>query len=237
MTAGYKNIFTAEPVQWAVDYIQDILETLEGAVDNEYGLALLSLEREELRGIWHELCKNTSQVEGTVHCGFGHDGARLFVIRQLLCALPAVDHCPLYNNDTVFSQACKRLLDEHFFLRSFRLPLDQRAPTPDLVSRALGIVMKNGLADRLLLGNHPLHLYCINYELPSPAYYLYPSHTIVCGTNNFEPHLQLHCLLHELGHVIYATKQAGKHQLKAVARKKTAEQFANRFAATFLSPV
>ena len=219
-TAGFKNVFTAEPVQWAVDYIQDILETLEGAADNEYGLALLTLEREELRSIWHELCQTQNQVEGSVLCGFGHEGARLFVIRQLLCALPALSHCPLHNKDTVFSQACKRLLDEYFFLRSFRLPMDQHAPTSDLVSRALGIVMKNGLANRLLLGNHPLHLYCINYELPSPAYYLYPSHTIVCGTNNFEPHLQLHCLLHELGHVIYAAKQAGKHHLEARSEER-----------------
>ncbi|MDW7652041.1 MAG: hypothetical protein SCK29_02270 [Bacillota bacterium] len=235
MTAGYKNIFTAEPIQWAVDYIQDILETLEeGAIDSDYGLALLALEREELRVILQELQQDVPKVDTPVFCAYGRQGARLFVIRQLLSTLPAVEHCPLHSRDHVYSQACRRLLDESFFLSGFRLSLEKKAPSPETVSRALRILAGSRLAGRLRLNRHPLHLYCLNYELPDPAYYLLPSHTIICGANDFDAHTQLHCLLHEFGHAIYAAKPSVK---PAVERKKAAEQFANHFAAALLTSV
>lgn len=67
MLTGSKTIFTAEPVQWAADYVLDILETLqEGATDSEYGLELLALEREELRGVWQELMNTAPSAKKPV---------------------------------------------------------------------------------------------------------------------------------------------------------------------------
>lgn len=237
MTAGYKNVFNAEPVQWAADYILDILETLEeGVQDSEYGLALLALEREELRGIWHQLMHTVPENEGPVICGFGREGARLFVIRQLLAALPPIKPCPLHGNEEVYHMACRRLVNEFFFLSQFRLVLDSQPPPQELVKRAIRVVVERGMGRELMLNGHPLHLYCLNYQLPDPACYLYPSHTIACGTNHFDTGRQLHMLLHELGHVVFAARQAGVCQTAdSRQRKKAAEQFANRFAAKHLN--
>lgn len=238
MTADIRNIFNTEPVQWAADYIQDILETLEeSADDGEYGLALLSLEREELRGIWHELIQSMPKTAYPAICGYGRQGAQLFIIRQLLAALPPLTHCPLHNQNEIFSHVCKRLVDEFFFLSGIRLAIDTKGPSPEIIHRALGIMTKSGLAKQLYLGNHMLHIYVLEYELPDPAYYIYPSHTILCGATNFDARGQLHCILHELGHVIYAAKKAGTEVNHAALRKKAAEQFANRFAASHLTLV
>jgi hypothetical protein len=231
MNSGYKNIFSAEPVQWAVDYLLDILETLEEAPsDSEYGLGLLALEREEMRSIWQQMTAGLPADGGPVICGYGREGARLFVLRQLLAALPAVKHCPLHGQEQVFRLACKRLVHEFFFLSGFRLALGKNPPTPALTERALRIVSERGLSQALRLNGHPLHLYCLDYELPDTACYLYPSHTIVCGATDFEAGRQLHVLLHELGHAVYAGRRPATPPASAAERKKTAERFANRFA-------
>jgi hypothetical protein len=238
MTSGIKNITVAEPVQWAVDYLLGILETLEDAPsDSEYGLGLLALEREELRVIWHKLSDGLPVNGKPVFCSVGRDGARLFVLRQLLAALPAVRHCPLHGQEQVFRQACKRLVDEFFFLSGFRLSLSKKAPSQILVDRALRIVDDRGLSGALRLNGHSLHMYCLDYELPDPAYYLYPSHTILCGATDFDAGRQLHVLLHELGHAVYATRPLNRPAASETVRKKTAEQFANRFAASHLTTV
>jgi hypothetical protein len=238
MIQGYKNIFTAEPVQWAADYVLDILETLEeGVQDSKYGLDLLALEREELRGVWHELLSTHPSTEGPVFCASGIAGARLFVIRQLLAALPPVKPCPLHDCDEIFQMACRRLVNEFFILSQFRMSLEKKSPPSALVEKALQIVANRGVTDELLLNGHPLHIYCLDYELPEPACYFFLSHTILCGSSDFDAGRQLHCILHELGHVVYAAKQAGKIQPDRVLRKKAAEQFANRFAACHLTPV
>lgn len=237
MTADMKNVFNAEPVQWAADYIQDILETLEDSAQNgEYGLALLALEREELRGIWHELNHSMAKTAYPAMCGYGREGARLFIIRQLLAALPPINPCPLHNKEQLFSHACKRLIHEFFFLSGFRLALDKKAPSPEVVHRALGILTKSGLSNQLYLGKHMLHIYALEYELPDPAYYIYPSHTILCGATDFDVQGQLHCILHELGHVVYAAKKAQTVITHTPLRQRAAEQFANRFAASHLTP-
>jgi hypothetical protein len=235
MSSAYMNVYTAEPIQCAVDYLLDILETLEETTSEcEYGLELLALEREELRGIWQQLIDDAPASGSPAFCGFGREGARLFVIRQLIAALPAVRQCPLHDQDQVFQLACKRLLDEFFFLSSFRLSLEKKTPPSALVNRALRVVTERGMADLLFLNGHPLHIYCLDYEMPDAAYYLYPSHTIVCGANDFEAGRQLHMLLHELGHAVYAGRQLGQPQITEAERKKTAEQFAHRFAALHL---
>lgn len=205
--------------------------------DSGYGLQLLALEREELRSIWHELMNGLPAANGPVFCAFGQEGARLFVIRQLLAMLPSAHHCLLHNQDAVFHGACRRLVDEFMFLSGFRLSMEYRTPDTDIVSAALRIVSGRGLDNQLKIGNHPLHLYCLDYRLPEPAYYLYPSHTVVCGATQFDKRRQLHCLLHELGHVVYAAKQTGGFNADKTARKNAAEQFANRFAVTMLTSV
>ncbi|MCW3488623.1 ImmA/IrrE family metallo-endopeptidase [Dethiobacter alkaliphilus] len=237
MLTGSKTIFTAEPVQWAADYVLDILETLqEGATDSEYGLELLALEREELRGVWQELMNTAPQVKKPVFFAAGREGARLFVIRQLLSVLPA-RQCLLHDPDRVFQQTCVRLAHEYFFFAGFHLCLEKKAPPEEIVTRALKIIERQGLSSKMLLGEHPLHIYCLDYEMPDPAYYLYPSHAIVCGATDFTPQRQLHCLLHELGHVVYAGKQNNKLQPDNASRRQMAEQFANRFARKHLTPV
>ena len=235
MSTGCKSIFTAEPVQWAADYCLDILETLrEGATDSEYGLELLSLEREELRGIWQEQIQPLQEWPQPVYCATGREGARLFVLRQLLSVLPA-KKCLLHDQEEVFQQTCVRLAHEYFFLCSFHLSMDKKAPTETMIHRALHIIDEQKLSTKLLLNGHPLYIFALDYEMPDPAYYLYPSHSIVCGASNFEPHMQLHCLLHELGHVVYAGNQSNKLQLDGPKRRKMAEQFAKRFARKHLT--
>jgi hypothetical protein len=238
LTSRSKRIFTAEPVQWATDYILDILETLEEvAKDSDYGLALLALEREELRGIWHELIGRLPATEGPAICSTGRQGAMLFVIRQLLVSLPPLQPCLRHSQDETYHLACKRLTNEVFFLSQFRLSLERKAPAPELVKSALRIVISRGMATDLLLNGCPLHIYCLNYELPEPASYLFPAHTILCGSNDFDANRQLQLILYELGRVVYTAKQTGKELPPGVLKEKTAEQFAHHFAASHLSLV
>lgn len=235
MTAGYKSVLTSEPIQWAADFLQSIYETVgESGLDSEYGLALLALEREELRSQYHSLLPS-SPPGASVHFFEGRDGACLFVLRQLLAVLPAAEPCPVHHRDTVFQAACRRLQEEYQFLSSFRLTLEKSPPPLPLARLAVDILRANGIQNRLLSAGHPLHLYSLAYEMPAPGYYLYPSHTIICGASDFDRRGQLHCLLHELGHVVYATLRTPQED--ANERKKTAEQFAHRFADRFLVTV
>lgn len=238
MTSRPQHMFTAEPLQWATDYILDILETLEeGAKDSHYGLALLALEREELRGLWHELMGQIPATEGPALCSNGRQGAMLFVIRQLLVALPPLKPCLYHSQDEIYQLACRRLTNEVFFLSQFRLAHERKAPAPELVRSALRIVISRGMAADLLLNGHPLHIYCLNYELPEPASYLFSSHTILCGSNDFDTNKQLQLILYALGRVVYAAQQTGKNQPAGAHKEKTAEQFAQYFAASHLSLV
>ncbi|MBS3899951.1 MAG: hypothetical protein KGZ54_04550 [Dethiobacter sp.] len=238
MTSRSKHIFTAEPVQWATDYIFDILETLEeGAKNSDYGLALLALEREELRGIWHELNGQLPATEGNALCLSGRQGTMLFVIRQLLVSLPPLKPCLRYGQDETYQLACKRLTNELFFLAQFRRSPERKAPAPELVKNALRIIISRGMAAELLLNGSPLHIYCLNYVLPQPTSYIFTSHTILCGSSDFDENRQLQLILYELGRAIYAAKQAGKEQPACALREKTAEQFTHHFAASHLSLV
>ncbi|MBS4008749.1 MAG: hypothetical protein KGZ45_10075 [Clostridium sp.] len=238
MTSRSKHIFTAEPVKWATDYILDILETLEeGAKDSDYGLALLALEREELRGIWHELIGRLPATEGSALCLTGREGTMLFVIRQLLVSLPPAKPCLRHSKDETYHLACKRLTNELFFLSQFSLSLERKEPTPELVKSALHIVISRGMAADLFLNGFPLHIYCLNYVMPEPVSYLFPSHTILCGSNDFDANRQLQLILYELGRVIFTARQAGRAQPISAQRINTAEQFAHQFAASHLSLV
>ncbi|MBT9167629.1 MAG: hypothetical protein DDT19_00967 [Syntrophomonadaceae bacterium] len=235
MRSKFKYFFTAEPVQWATDYILDILETLEeGAKNCDYGLTLLALEREELRGIWHELIGQLPATEGPALCLTGRQGTMLFVIRQLLVSLPPLKPCLHHGQDETYQLAYKQLTNELFFLSQFRLSHERKAPTLEIVNNALRIVISRGMAGDLLLNGYPLHIYCLNYELPKPASYLFPSHTILCGSNDFDANRQLQLILYELGRVVYAAKQTGKDQPPSTLRENAAEQFAHHFAASHL---
>jgi hypothetical protein len=238
-TSGCKSLFNAEPVQWAVDYLQGLLEILEqNSMHLSYGGTLLALEREELRQIWHRLLAAYSDARNPVFYVAGIEGARLFVIRQLLAALPPLKPCPLHKPVVIYRAAARRLAQEHDFLKDFRLPLDEKAPCRSVVEQTLKILADSGLQSRLLLAGRSLHLYCLDYCLPHPAYYLFPSHTIVCGATNQSKDEQIFCLLHEAGHVLYASATSRLPQpADPAARKKAAERFAARFADMMVSPV
>ncbi|MBS4032792.1 MAG: hypothetical protein KGZ63_15430 [Clostridiales bacterium] len=236
---GYKDFLLAEPVQWGVDYLQGILETLEeSGLESDYGITLLALEREELREIWYRLLDSPRcHTESNVFCAYGLQGARLFVIRHLLAALPGTRQCPMHNQEALFRAACKRLVDEYLFLSTFKLTCGEKAPSEEVVVDALNILARKKLLAKLSISGHPLHVYCLNYRMPHPAYYLPPSHTIICGADSMDRYQQLHCLLHEFGHVLYARREAGV-ALKTdnMLRKQAAEHFANRFARRLLTP-
>lgn len=237
---GYKGFLLAEPVQWSVDYLQGILETLEeSSLESGYGITLLALEREELREIWCRLLETNPCLteKNNVFSAYGLQGARLFVIRHLLATLPGPRHCPLHNQEALFRAACKRLVDEYLFLSTFKLTCGEKAPSQEVVNDALNILASKKMLAQLSLGGHPLHVYCIDYNMPHPAYYLFPSHTIICGADSMDRHEQLHCLLHEFGHVMYARKVAGLALKRDnMLRKQAAEQFAHRFAKRLLTP-
>jgi hypothetical protein len=236
---GYKGFLSAEPVQWGVDYLHGILETLEeSSLESGYGITLLALEREELREIWCRLLDpQLYHTENNVFSAYGLQGARLFVIRHLLATLPELRQCPLHNHEALFHAACKRLVDEYLFLSTFKLTCGEKAPSQAVVGYALEILARKKLLAKLSLGEHHLHIYCLDYMMPHPAYYLPPSHTIICGADSMDRHGQLHCLLHEFGHVLYAREEAGV-ALKTdnMLRKQAAEQFAHRFAKRLLTP-
>lgn len=234
-TLGYRNILESEPLQWAVDYLQDILETLEQAGTDSYSMALLALAREELSRLWHKLFSH-SPCKGTVFFASGLHGARLFAVRQLLAAMPPVQPCRLHGESTVLRAACSRLVDTWYFLSAFRLQLEEKPPGEEVVKAALRLLFRHNLLKGLSIAGHPLHVYCLDYRLPHPAYYLPPSHTVVCGTSGMDKEEQLRCLLHEFGHVFYTLRGAGQPQAGSpILRKACAENFAHRFASTLLA--
>ncbi len=234
---GRKSIFSVEPIQWAVDYLQSLLDILEEKkIGSNYGSALLALEREELHQVWRRLLGSYDKDCNPVFYAGNKEGARLFVVRQLLAALPPLKPCVLHGSATVFEAAAKRLAEEHDFLGSFSLPLDEKAPGAEIVTRAVDIIAARGMCDRLVLSGRRLHVYCLEYKLPHPAYYLYPSHTIICGATNFNEEEQLHCLLHEFGHILYASSTR-RLPADATLRKKMAERFAHKFASSLLPRV
>ena len=170
---AYKNFLSAEPVQWGVDYLQGILETLEeSSLESGYGITLLALEREELQEIWYKLLETQPcHTENNVFSAHGRQGAQLFVIRHLLATLPGPRQCPLHNQNALFQAACKRLVDEYLFLSTFKLTCGEKAPTQEIVNEAVTILSRQKLLAKLSLAGHPLHVYCIDYSLPHRAYY------------------------------------------------------------------
>ncbi|MBS4021821.1 MAG: hypothetical protein KGZ79_05310 [Dethiobacter sp.] len=234
---GCKSLFSAEPVQWAVDYLQGLMEILEeNTVRSSYGVALLALEREELYQVWHRMLEGYNNDSVSVFYAAGLQGARLFVVRQLLAALPSLKHCPLHNSAAVYHAAGRRLADEHTFLKSFRLPLEEKPPSAGVLERSLEILASKGMLDRLHLAGRRLHIYCLDYRLPHEAYYLLPSHTIICGAGTLDEQEQLCCLLHEFGHIFYAASACRRQQSHSpTLRQQAAERFAQRFAARLLS--
>jgi hypothetical protein len=191
ITAAQQDIFHADPVLWAREYLQDILETIEASPEDEHSLALLSLEKEELRQIWQAL--SAGAHSGPVFCGFGLPGARLFVIHQLLAAMPAPAPPRQQSNAAALGKTCRHFLELFFFLSAFAPPLSEKAPEPAAVERALR------LGRRLLpgpsAGGQRLHLYCLDYRLPAPACYLPFSHTLAYGTGTPDRDRQLRYLL------------------------------------------
>jgi hypothetical protein len=230
-----KSFLSAEPVQRAVDYLNGILEILWEAPGSEYGLKLLALEREELQEIYRNLLDGFPQNKESVFYIAGKEGARLFVVRQVLAALPPVNACPLHNQDELFRAACSRLADEQEFLANFRLCLDKKILSESVVCRAVELIRRNKMVDRLSLSGHPLHVYCLNYLLPHPAYYLATSHSVLCGASSLNEEQQLHCLLHEFGHVLYTVRGSLRTPANRKLRKQASEQFANRFATGLLA--
>jgi hypothetical protein len=234
--SGLSGLLQAEPVQWAVDYLEELLAILnENSVNHRYGTSLLALEREELRQVWRKLSGGRDQHAGPVFTAYGLAGARLFVTRQLTCILPPVGLCRLHDSETVYKAVTARLESEMIFLRSFKLSLTEKPPLPSTVSRAVAMAAKAGLLGRLSLAGNRLHIYCLDYSLPAPAYYLYPTHSVLCGASALDSGEKLRCLLHEFGHVVHAGLAARRPpQADAALRRGEAERFAHRFAAIML---
>ncbi len=236
-TYGPNGLLRSEPVQWAVDYLGGLLEILdEQSVNIGYGSALLALEGAELRQVPQKLAEGRGNKRRAVFIAFGLTGARLFVARQITAALPPVGLCRLYDSKTVYSSIRARLADELAFFQGFRLPLTEKPPSPSVVNRALAVTAGSGMLGRLNLAGSRLHIYCLDYTLPAPAYYLYRTHSILCGASDLDDSQKLHCLLHELGHVIHAALTAGRPpQADPELRRGEAERFAHRFARRLLT--
>ncbi len=203
VTATRQNMFLAEPVQWAREYLLDILETLDASADDEHCLALLSLEREELLQIWHSVSADGRDSGPVFYC-FGRNAPRLFVIHQLLAAMPAAARSRLQSNAASLGKTCRRFLELFFFLSAASGPLTEKAPEPAVIKRALR------LGCRLLPGpaasGQRLSLYCLDYRLPSPACFLPFSHTLVYGASVMSREEQLYRLLRHFACVRQITK-------------------------------
>lgn len=228
---SYKDILKSEPVQWAVDYLSEIIGILrEGNLDQSYALALLELEREELL-LLHRRLQPPDPPEGSpVIFHEGLSGARLLVIRQLLALFPKPGTCRHHDRQAVLSAIISRLQAEKEFFSRFKLSLEHAAPSKELVQQALCILSSHRLLERVSLPGRRLQLYCIGYTLPHPAYYLYRTHSIVCGASPLEPGEKLRCLLHEFGHAVLAVVTAGRP-----VDRESGERFARRFSAVLLA--
>ncbi|MBS3948547.1 MAG: hypothetical protein KGZ57_09690 [Dethiobacter sp.] len=263
--SGDQSICLTEPVQWAKDYLQDILETLGSSATGEHSLVLLSLEKEELRLVWHSLFVNRPEntprhsresgkprkfhssdgavdgmsvhpERGPIFYAAGLPGARLFVLRQLLAAMPAAANSRHQSNEVVLSTVCSHLVELSFFLSGFAFPMTEKAPAEAVVEKALSILDGSNLLPRLTVAGQHLHLYCLDYRLPSPAYYLPFSHTLLCGASNLGEEEQLRFLLRQFGKVYYTLrtdrrKEGGDQALNGLAAKRHARHLAAKLLA------
>jgi len=265
--SGYQSIYLAEPMQWATEYLQDVLETLNDSATDEHSLALLSLEREELRLVWRSLFVNRPEntprpsresgnpryshssdgaVDGmaiypereSVFYATGQPGARLFVLRQLLAALPATDNPWHQSNKVALSTACNHLVELSFILSAFAFPLAEKAPAESVVEKALNILGSTNLLPGLTASGQQLHLYCLDYSLPCPAYYLPFSHTLLCGASNLDEDGQLRFLLRQFGKVYYMLRTGRRKEFvnQAITRP-AAKRNARRHAVKLLASV
>lgn len=227
---SYKDVFRSEPVQWAVDYLSGIVNILrENTLDPSYALSLLELEREELLLFHRQLQPPEPRDDSPVIYSEGLPGTRLFVIRQLLALFPRGRACRHHDPQAVVSAVISRLLAEKEFFSRFQLALDQSAPSGELVQQAILILSQHRMLDRLSLPGRHLQLYCVNYTMPHPAYYLYRTHSILCGASPLAPEEKLRCLLHEFGHAVLAVLTYGKNVDRA-----DGERFARRFSTALM---
>jgi hypothetical protein len=120
---------------------------------------------------------------GPVFCCFGRNAFRLFVIHQLLAAMPAVTISRPQSNSGLLGTACRRFLELHFFLSLFTHPLNEGRPETSETERSLLAAAR--LLQCSAKDGQRLHLYCPDYRLPAPAYYLPFSDSVLCETRSF----------------------------------------------------
>jgi hypothetical protein len=211
-----RKIETLEPIQWAIDFLEEIIGFyFEKDIEEYYWIKLLKEKKRELLEDFYALAPSfTSSYQGLGYCE-GFNGGRMLAMRILINVLPPYQPLGYSSGKWYRGGICQLKTFEEVlvYLKSLHLAHEgDRLLWRNSFFSALKMLLHNNYLPSLFYrGSWPALLIAPPYREKTTACYLFNPHIIVLySLPEKSIAKRTYLILHEIGHLIFEKYLSGK---------------------------
>jgi hypothetical protein len=211
-----REIETSEPVQWAIDLLEKLIDLYsEEGVEGYYWERLLQEKQRELLEDFYALTPSLSfSYHGLCYCE-GLKGGRMLVMRILMDILPPyqAQSCKRIKCVWETTHQLKTFQEVIIYLKSLHLSYESDETLwKNSFFSAVKMLLQGNFSPYLLhRGGWPALIAAPPYREETAACYLYNPHVIVLySLPEKRIAKRIYLILHEIGHLIFEKFLAGK---------------------------